>query len=641
MHRFPKTIFFMIAAQLGVVGTVSAQPYAYVSNLAGNNLSVVNTADYSVVGSIPVPKGPTGLAVTPDGSKVYVASQSANTVSVISTATKSVIASIGVGATPTRVAVSPNGAQVYVVSQGANQIDVIDTGSQTVVGTIAVGAKPTAVAFNPAGTRAYVANVWSGDVSVIDTASQTVVATIVAASGPSGVATSPDGRLIYVTNQYSGTVTVHNASSGDLVATVGGLTFPNAIAVTPNGARLFVTNGNAATVSAIDTSSNSAIATIAVGSLPTSVAVSPDGNRAYVTNQNGFSLSAIDTGNNSVVTTIAKVGVYPVFVAMQPAAAAGAPAPTCNYTISPGNTSYPSSGGNGTAGVSVSNGCPWSASSNNEWISIPPGASGNGNGTFPFSVSANTSTSGRSGTITLAGQSFTISQSGITCTYTLSSPGTSVTAGGGSASVTVTTPDGCSWNVSSDSSWLVPGTYSGSGTGSISFQASGNPGLAVRTGNLNIGGQNFSVTEAGVGFSAIRVNCGGPAITDPSGNLWSADDGNNRSITGAPIAGTDFPALYQTESWSTGTLRYQFAVPNGTFTVKLRFAEIYLTQAGSRKFDILINGTPVYPGLDILAHTGPNTAYDQTFGVTVTGGQLAIQLVPIVGTPKLSGIEVY
>ena len=641
MHRFLKSAFFLIAAQLGVVGTVSAQPYAYVSNLAGNNLSVVNTADYSVVGSIPVPKGPTGLAVTPDGSKVYVASQSANSVSVISTATNSVIASIGVGTTPTRVAVSPNGAQVYVVCQGTNQINVIDTGSQTVVGTITVGAKPTAVAFNPAGTRAYVANVWSGDVSVIDIASQTVVATIVAASGPSGVAASPDGRFIYVSNQYSGTVTVHNASSGDLVATVGELTFPNAIAVTPNGARLFVTNGNSGAVSVIDTSSNSTIATIPVGSLPTSVAVSPDGSRAYVTNQNGFSLSAIDTGSNSVVTTIAKVGAYPVFVAMQPPAGTAPPAPTCNYTISPSNMSYASSGGNGTLSVSVSSGCPWSATSSGEWISIPPGASGNGNGTFSYSVSANTSISGRSGTITLAGQSLTISQSGIACTYTLSSPGTSVNASGASGSVTVTTPDGCSWNVSSDSSWLVPGAYSGSGTSSVSFQASANSSMAVRTGNLNIGGQNFSVTEAGLGFSAIRVNCGGPATTDPSGNLWSADDQNNLSLTRAPIAGTNFPALYQTESWSTGTLRYQFAVPNGSFTVKLHFAEIYLTQVGSRKFDIVINGTPVYPGFDILAHTGPNTAYDQTFGVTVTGGQLAIQLVPVVGTPKLAGIEVY
>src|SRR5260370_7148854 len=50
---------------------VFAQPYAYVSNISGNNVSVVNAANNTVVASIPVDASPEGLAVTPNGALLY------------------------------------------------------------------------------------------------------------------------------------------------------------------------------------------------------------------------------------------------------------------------------------------------------------------------------------------------------------------------------------------------------------------------------------------------------------------------------------------------------------------------------------------------------------------------------------------
>ncbi len=63
-----------------------AQPYAYVSNLSGNSVSVVNTLNNTISATISVAASPSGLAVTPDGSLVYVTNRGANAVSVISTA---------------------------------------------------------------------------------------------------------------------------------------------------------------------------------------------------------------------------------------------------------------------------------------------------------------------------------------------------------------------------------------------------------------------------------------------------------------------------------------------------------------------------------------------------------------------------
>jgi YVTN family beta-propeller protein len=635
LRNLPAIVF---AAQALSVGAVSAQPYAYVSNISGNNVSIVNTANSSVVGTVPVPLGPTGLAVTPGGSEVYVACQSANVVAVISTSTNSVIASIGVGATPTQLAISPNGAQVYVVNQGGNQVSVIDTGSKTVVGTIPVGLRPSAVAFNPSGTRAFVANLWSGNVSVIDTSAKAVTSSFTADSGPSGIAVTPDGTRIYVTNQYSGIVSVHD-TSGNLLSKVGGFSFPTAVAVTPNGTRVFVTDGNSGTVSVLDANSNTILANIGVASLPTSVVVSADGARAYVTNEQGFSLSIVDTTSNAIVSTIPRVGVYPVAVAVAPAPVIVPP--TCSYSIPQGNVSYGAAGGNGTLNVSSPSGCAWTATSNVSWISITAGANGAGNGTVTYSVGSNATASGRSGTISIADQQVVILESGLACTYTLSAGSDSTLAGGGTGSVTLNAPPGCSWNVSSDSAWLtVTSANSGSGNSIITFTTSPNPSTGSRSGNLNIGGQGFVVSQAGLAFSAIRINCGGPSITDPIGNAWAADDQRNRSITTAPIANTNNPAIYQKESWTTGTLGYQFAVPNGSRTVNLHFAEIYLTQPGQRVFNIVINGTTVRSGFDILATAGANTANVQSFNVSVTNGQLIIQLVPVTGTPKLSGIEI-
>ena len=120
---YSRIVWFLFASGLSSI----AAPFAYVSNISGNNVSVVDIATDRVVGFISVPAGPTGLAVTPDGSAVYVASQSMNSVSVIRTSSNSIIKTIGVGAAPVAIAIDPSGAHVYVVDQGSNQISVIDT----------------------------------------------------------------------------------------------------------------------------------------------------------------------------------------------------------------------------------------------------------------------------------------------------------------------------------------------------------------------------------------------------------------------------------------------------------------------------------------------------------------------------------
>ena len=86
----------------------------------------------------------------------------------------------------------------------------------------------------------------------------------------------------------------------------------------------------------------------------------------------------------------------------------------CSYTVSAASpASFGSGGGTGTVSVTTNAAsCTWTAASNSSFVTITSGASGNGNGTVAFTVASNGSTSARSGTLTVAGQTVTITQSG-------------------------------------------------------------------------------------------------------------------------------------------------------------------------------------------------------------------------------------
>jgi PKD repeat protein len=86
--------------------------------------------------------------------------------------------------------------------------------------------------------------------------------------------------------------------------------------------------------------------------------------------------------------------------------------PACSFSISPTNASHPAAASTGNVGVTAGAGCAWTATSNVAWITLTSGASGSGNGTVAYSVAANTGTTSRSGTLTIAGSTFTVTQAG-------------------------------------------------------------------------------------------------------------------------------------------------------------------------------------------------------------------------------------
>jgi Zn-dependent metalloprotease len=96
----------------------------------------------------------------------------------------------------------------------------------------------------------------------------------------------------------------------------------------------------------------------------------------------------------------------------------------CSFSINPTSASFAAGGGSASVTVNTQAGCNWTAVSNNSFITITSGASGSGSGTVNYSVAANGSTA-RSGSMTIAGLTHSVSQAGISggCTNAIVNPG--------------------------------------------------------------------------------------------------------------------------------------------------------------------------------------------------------------------------
>jgi len=126
-----------------------AKPFAYVTNSGSNTVSVIDTAINTVVATVPVGFSPSGVAITPDGTRAYV---TGSPVSVIDTATNTVVATLPVGGSV--VAITPDGTHAYVANSFrqtsfSGSVSVIDTATNTEVATVPVGSRAFGVAITP------------------------------------------------------------------------------------------------------------------------------------------------------------------------------------------------------------------------------------------------------------------------------------------------------------------------------------------------------------------------------------------------------------------------------------------------------------------------------------------------------------
>ncbi len=135
-----------------------------------------------------------------------------------------------------------------------------------------------------------------------------------------------------------------------------------------------------------------------------------------------------------------------------------------------------------------------------------------------------------------------------------------------------------------------------------------------------------------------RIDCGGSGDS-----VWSADmlysGGFRWGAANQPAMGAQ---AIPYSSLRYGSFSYALQFAPGSFQVTLKFLEPSATAAaGSRVFDVTVNGVTVFSGLDLFSSAGALKPFDLSFPVTATAdGKILIVLKPTKGNAVLSGIQV-
>src|SRR5206468_10910365 len=148
--------------------------------------------------------------------------------------------------------------------------------------------------------------------------------------------------------------------------------------------------------------------------------------------------------------------------------------------------------------------CIWTVVNTNDWITITSGLDSVGSGRVTYALAANPTLIDRPGRLLIGDQLFTITQRGITCTYSLSPTNRFHGFGAVSGSVKVTAKPECPWTVSNTNSWItVTFGTNGLGTANVTYSLAANRNLGHRTGVLTIADQLYTITQWGTNCTYV------------------------------------------------------------------------------------------------------------------------------------------
>jgi hypothetical protein len=242
--------------------------------------------------------------------------------------------------------------------------------------------------------------------------------------------------------------------------------------------------------------------------------------------------------------------------------------PPCTYTISPGSWLHSAAAETGTVNVTTPSHCFWSVANTNPWVTITSSLTNTGSRMVTYSIAANPTGIARSGFITIAGQTFAITQNGVDCTFVISPTSRLHGPEAQTGSVSVNTPVGCPWSVSNSNTWVsIVSSLNNSNSGTVTYTIAANPTSVARSGFINIAGQAFAITQGVDCATAISptglahgpgIETGSVAVATASGCNWSIFNPNS------------WVTILSSPNNSSGTVTYR-VVPNLTASARSGF----------------------------------------------------------------------
>jgi len=164
-------------------------------------------------------------------------------------------------------------------------------------------------------------------------------------------------------------------------------------------------------------------------------------------------------------------------------------------SLTPSSTTVDLDGGSGTVNISVAAGVSWSTSSNSDWISVTT-ASGTSSSSVSYTVDPNPGVTVRTGSITIAGQTFSVTQTGTD--INLSPKEVEKANSSDIVQLQVTALINTNWDVTPNASWIsVVDDGNGFGDSQITLAVGTNPSYNERTGTVSIGSATFTIRQFG------------------------------------------------------------------------------------------------------------------------------------------------
>ena len=297
--------------------TVSTDGATVVATHYGDDSVSVFDADTMAVSAVGVRGGPHFVTAAERRAYVTTSAQGHDVVAVIDTETKRVIAAHPVAGTATGVAISPDGTRIFVGQAGQDRVGlaVINTFGRINTIDLGDGTGRTVDAVQPSanGRLVYAAtsDADSGKLLVVDVVEGRVIRDIPVASPIRDLALSHDGALAYVAmfdTHWGGSIDVIDTAINEITAKVGIGGAPMQMAVSPDGARVYIADYEH--IAVLSTETTSIVDILTVTAEPSCVAVSPDSSKLYIADHAGFvTVMSVAGGAAALVTELTTVNV--------------------------------------------------------------------------------------------------------------------------------------------------------------------------------------------------------------------------------------------------------------------------------------------------------------------------------------------
>jgi len=312
-------------------------------------------------------------------------------------------------------------------------------------------------------------------------------------------------------------------------------------------------------------------------------------------------------------------------------------------TVSPSSRSVSSAAGSTT--FDVSSNVSWSVSDDAGWLNVSP-TSGSNNGTLTANYDENTSSSSRTGTITVTGsgitRNVTVVQEGQTTSNYLTVSPSSQNVSSGAGSTTFSVDSDLDWTSSDDASWLSVSPASGNGNATLTASYDANGTTSSRTATITVtgGGITRTVTVVQAGQTVDPFLTVSPANHDVTVNGGSVTFSIESNVTWSVTDNTDWLAKTPKDGTGNGTLTANYEANN---TANIRVATITITGAGITRTVTVTQAAAapyltVSPSTQNVADTAGSSSFTISSNVdwTLTDDSDWLSAVPPSGSGELT-----